>query len=131
MTTKATKATKATMAYVCNRCDKIMKKNRNHCKLCTKILFPNSSAVQRTIAKIPRLSKSCRKGVGCGNCLWYMSCINCTTSAGVCLGPKGIVTMKESRRDPYGQTLYMSGWEIGPDGQSMLKIDSEGLVRRH
>ncbi len=64
-TTMAINATNATMTYVCNGCDKKMKCNENHCNECKKKLFPKSSAVQSTIAKVPRPPKSCRKGVGC------------------------------------------------------------------
>lgn len=120
----ARNAINAPMTYVCNGCERVMTHNANHCKDCEKRLFQN---VQRTIAKVPIYNSG---SVGCGNCVHHIQCINCTTSAGVCRGPHGIVIMKASRRDPWGQTLYLSGWDIGPGGNSMLYINSKGLLRR-
>ncbi len=63
--TKATMTTKATMVCVCNGCGCDMPKSANHCDKCKVKLFPKSSAVQSTIAKVPRPPKSCHKGVLC------------------------------------------------------------------
>lgn len=68
--------------------------------------------------------------MSCGNCLHDMACVNCATYPGVCVGPNGIMVQKASLRDPYGQTLFPSGWDVGPYGQSMIRIGDDGLVYR-